>query len=210
MKPFYLVLGFLFLFLGARPNAVHCRPFPPPAGEKVAGFGHPKAAEVEARKSNKGMGGSLKSMAFILASVADNFYGIGFFEVLGQKDSVSGLLTLHRILTLRRGGVRSGLHGLEHALTDLLGIKLEDLDAVVVGRGRRAGDVKRLLLNPLGDLGGLFRGNGAVTLGQDGRRGERLDEAVDNGVASLLRRRPDAEGDLHWLLRSFRSGSLLS
>nr|GMD52458.1 hypothetical protein POPTR_014G022000 [Ipomoea batatas] len=68
MKPFYLVLGFLFLFLGARPNAVHCRPFPPPAGEKVAGFGHPKAAEVEARKSNKGMGGSLKSMAFILAS----------------------------------------------------------------------------------------------------------------------------------------------
>nr|GLL48921.1 hypothetical protein POPTR_014G022000 [Ipomoea trifida] len=69
MKPFYLVLGFLFLFLGARPNAVHCRPFPPAAGEKVAGFGHPKA-EVEAGKSNKGMGmgGSLKSMAFILAS----------------------------------------------------------------------------------------------------------------------------------------------
>ncbi|KAK3019697.1 hypothetical protein RJ639_003931 [Escallonia herrerae] len=123
-----------------------------------------------------------------------------------QPRPVLGILTIP-LLKLRRmersnlggrfrsGGGGSGLDGVEHAAADLLGVHLEDLDAVVLGRGQPGGDAERLLLYSAGDCGRLIGRNRPVALGEHGGGGEGLDQAAEDGVAGALGGRPDAEGD---------------
>lgn len=109
----------------------------------------------------------------------------------------------------RRG---SGLDGLEHALADLFGVDLEDLDAVVFvgidgfgGGGGIGGGGEGLLLDEAGSGGGVFDGDGAVALGESGGCGEGLDHALDDCISRALRGRPDAQRCAHARLLLFLS-----
>lgn len=65
----------------------------------------------------------------------------------------------------------SGLNGVKHPLADLLGVHLEDLDAVAVGSGGATGGGESLILDLAGGDGGLVGGHCAVALGEDGGGG---------------------------------------
>ena len=99
----------------------------------------------------------------------------------------------------RGGGGRPGLGELEEAAADLLVVlRLEDLYPLLDGGWGRAGgglggDGEGLGLDGGGGRLGLGLRDGAVALGEDAGRRERLHEAAHDGVARALRRRPDGE-----------------
>ena len=91
------------------------------------------------------------------------------------------------------GGGGTSLNSVEHFAVDLARVNLEDLDAVVLGRGGCGGGGESLSLDEAHDGGGLVARQGAVALGENGLLGERFDEARHHGVARALCRRPYAE-----------------
>ncbi|RXH91630.1 hypothetical protein DVH24_020653 [Malus domestica] len=96
-----------------------------------------------------------------------------------------------------------GLDGVEHALADLLGVNLQDLNPIFLGRRGAGGGSEGVGLYEAGGGGGLVGGHGAVALGERGGRTEGLDEAVDDGVAGTLGRRPYAEGGIIIIFLTF-------
>ncbi|VFQ88576.1 unnamed protein product [Cuscuta campestris] len=118
-------------------------------------------------------------------------------------------LTHHRCLIIRHGRGGSGFDGVEQAFADLFGIGLEDLDAFVAGSSGGSGGVESFLLNSPGECRALLRWNGSVPLRQNRRPRKRLDEAVNDGAAGPLARRPDAEGEVHRIPGSVGSGFAL-
>lgn len=121
------------------------------------------------------------------------FDGRDFLTCGGGRGRALGVVGGRRRRCLR-------LDGLEHALADLLGVDLEDLDAVVVvvsgvdgGGGLGGGGGEGLFLDAAGGGGGVFGGHGAVALSEGGGCGEGFDHARDDGITSALGRRPDAQ-----------------
>jgi len=111
----------------------------------------------------------------------------------GSVPALSGMVVYERG---RGGGL--GLGELEEAAADLLGVRLEDLYPLLYGgRGRAGGGLggggEGLDLDGGGGALGLGLRDGAVALGEDAGRRERLHKAAHDGAARALRRWPDGE-----------------
>nr|POE80756.1 hypothetical protein CFP56_71540 [Quercus suber] len=85
------------------------------------------------------------------------------------------------------------LNSVKHSTADLVRVNLEDLDFIILSRGKCGGNGESLHLDEARGKGGLVARQGAVALGENGLLGERLDEARHHGVAYVLRQRPYAE-----------------